>query len=214
MPRKAGILDSFTRADAGNPGANWSQRPNNDGAANFDLVSNALKTNTFAENWWNANSYDGTSLSLEQGVLLTTAPTTTGRSVGGGMVKTPSSSSSTSNGYSWSLTRAATNDTYSIDRYDNGVPTTIKSGSFSGHMPSGVIVMLRRISGGGITLLYDSGGTETVIDTVTDATHGGSGWYGFLSAYDNNVAILDDFSMGTFAAFATYTKTGTGIIGP
>ncbi len=214
MPRKVSILDAFTRADAGSPGANWSQNPNHDGAANFDLVSNALKTNSYAGNWWNAASFDGTSLGLEMGVLVSTVPTTTGRLVGGGMVKTPSGASSTSNGYGWDWTRAATNDTYIITRITNGVPTTIASGSFTGHMPSNAIAMLRRAANGDITLLYDVGGTETVVATVNDTTHGGSGWYGYVEAYDNNVAVLDDFSMGTFAAGATYTKAGSGIIGP
>lgn len=206
------VLDNFNRASIG---ANWSANPFNAGGANLITASSlyAGHSSTYAEAWYNATSFAG---DCEAFCTLQTRGTngaTFGMWVG--LIRQPSASSSTADGYQAELLFGTTNDSVAIWRYTNSVQTKIAgSTNLAARMASGDKIGLE-VKGGTIQLYtYQSGAWASRL-SVADSTYSFSGdtVYGELAFYNSATnAQVDDFAAGSVVGGGgSQTVTATGI---
>jgi hypothetical protein len=176
------VLDTFDRADASTLGSSWS---NIDSTRfkDFGIASNQCKDAqaSYAWDYWNAAQFGPDS---EAYATIAKAPTGS-ESIRIGVRNQPGT---TNTGYAVQVTAGGA---WSIQRLNGTATVQIASGS-SHTLAAGDKVLIRAV-GSTIQGLVFSGGTWTVMVTVSDSTYTGAGYFSMQA----HTAVFDDFGGGS-----------------
>jgi len=200
-----GVLDAFTRTDAADLGSGWSANPFNNGATSPRVSSNQAvgQSATFAFDlvWWNAGTVGPDT---EVFVSLPTIGTSGAGSEAYliARVQSPSSSSSTGDGY-WMEWLG--NATLRFKRLDNGVATVLGASQTLGALSNGdglgfevvgsTLQAYKRVAG-----VWSAHGSSR-----SDTTYTAAGYIGFGGYEDTRTQAFDDFSGGTVIVPSPYS---------
>lgn len=194
---KASVLDNFNRSE--NPlSTGWETA----------LLNSIQANGTTAQGnnaGFNIHVY-GTSYTGSQEVYCTVSTKGgTGHELSMGLMSKDATSLATIDGYAfhWTVVSGAGNDTWTIERVDNGVSTVLANGTVE--IVNGDVLGLRFVAGG--TLIAFRNGAQ--IGTASDTTYSGTGKLSLT--IEGTTFRIDNFGGGELTA---YTQTNSGGVTP